>query len=179
MGSSHDLHLHGTIINRKKYIYAPSRIRIHYLRVPAAENSIAHASIRLCTLKSKFPIFFERSHSDESTWSNNEQRRSSVRCLALCGANCLVIVVLHLVKRTVLIFSACWELPVPCYCFYRLCSLAQKNARTPGTTSTQVDRVALRSALTTLEQNCANVDSDNGYCLGVLTSIYFRTRCHL
>jgi hypothetical protein len=36
--------------------------------------------------------------------------------------------------------------------------------------------LTLQSTLTTLEQNCANVDSNNEYCLGILTSVSFTTR---
>jgi hypothetical protein len=120
---------------QKKYIYAPSGIWIHYLRVPAAEGSIPKPVFE-CVLSKQFHNFFERSHSDESTWSNNEQRWISVRCLALYGANRLVTVALHLVERIVLILPARWELRLP-WCFY---SLAQIYATTSGTTSTQADR---------------------------------------
>ena len=42
---------------RKKYNYAPNGVWIHFLRVPAAEDSIGHASIWQRTLKNDFPFF--------------------------------------------------------------------------------------------------------------------------
>lgn len=167
MGSSHELHLHGT----KKYgntITQQTGSESIFSGVPAAEDSIAHASIWLRILSKTISHFFERSHSDESIWSNNEQRWSSVRCLALYGANRLVIVVLYLgATPTMLLLLPASTL---------LCRNKPQLLARPLHKETALP---LRSTLTTLEENCANVDSNNGYCFGILTSIYFTTRCSL
>jgi len=168
MGPSHDLHLHGTKKIRKKIHLCTKRDLNLFSQGSSCRRQYSPCQYLTAYSQKQFPISFERSHSDESTWSNNEQRWSSVWRLALYGANRLVIVVLHLRVNTAMLLL----LPASTL-------LCRNKPQLLTRTLHKETALPLRSTLTTLEQNCANVDSSNGYCFGILTSISFTARCYL